>query len=228
MRATSVIIILLVVSPAFLLGDPPAKKSKATDPTAFEVQRGKSVQGFSYTSSGQLLYNSKPFSPPIGGSGDIPKFHISLSPNRAFAAAVGKDIDGQDTLHLLKLNVNTAIPLQHGGYKSVGGVIGTWWSPSGKYLIALCAYEGQRFVRANIKTGEVIDGPWLKPEGKVALWAVKGEPRWDGNTDVLRLIVNETCDPYDGDCGPDAVNAGKVLATHQVALDAETLAVRVK
>lgn len=225
---SAVLVVLAVVS---ALAENTSKKHSVNVPlpgSEFDVRRGTTAHGFSYEESGGLLFNSKPFKPRVSGTRDMPNFHIALSPAGTFAAAVGKDIDGQDTLYLLKLNVGTAVPFQRGQYRSVGGVIGKWWSPSGKYFLALCAYEGQRFVRADIKTGEVVDGPWLKATGKPVLWVVKGIPQWDGNTDVLKLTVDESCDPYDGDCGPNAINVGKVLATRDVVLDADTLALSVR
>jgi len=220
---------LVAIAIASLADTPRKDKQRAAAPqNAFDINRGVAEHGFSYEQSGSLLFNGKRFKPSVSGTKDMPRFHIALSPGGRFAAAAGKDIDGQDTLYLLKLNVLTAVPFQRGQYRSVGGVIGTWWSPSGKYLVALCAYEGQRFVRADIKTGELVDGPWLKATDKHVLWAVKGAPQWDGNTDVLKVTVDESCDPYDGDCGPNAVNSGKVIATHTVILDADTLALSVR
>jgi hypothetical protein len=195
--------------------------------TVFDVPIGSTVQAFTFSKSGELLYKAKPFVPPVLERKDTKSFHIQLVPSRNLAAATGKDIDGQNTLYLLKLNVAASIPFQRGWVKWVAPW-NTYWSPSGKYLIALCAYEGERFLRAAIKSGEVVDGPFLTSPDKKRSWSVHGEPQWVGNTDVLALSVDERCDALNDGCGSDDPKViDKVLGRHKVLLDAETLSLKV-
>jgi hypothetical protein len=209
------------------LGRPAKSDGSSVEKIEFDVLRGKTLNEFTYSVSGDLLYKHKPFVPAVTGTKDMARFNISIGPNHSLAAAIGKDVDGQDTLYLLKLNVHAAISFQQGSAKWVAP-IRTFWSPSGKYLVALCAYEGQRFVRAEIKTGAIAEGEFLSPGDRKRTWWVQNDPRWNGGTDVLYFTVNEGCNPFEDACGQDAVNSGKVLRTHSIALDAETLAVRLR
>ncbi len=223
------IMVAISLSPSTILAAV-AEKETASDmssPEHLEVRRGDTQHGFTYDSSGQLFYNSKPFKPAIIAPEYITAFDISLLPRRALAAAIGDDLDGQNILYLLKLGTGVAVPFQNGKVKWVAARK-VFWSPSGRYLLALCAYEEQRFLRADIKTGEIVVGPFLAPKDVTRQWTIHGEPRWDGSTDVLYFEVEEFCNPFQDACGPDAENSGKVLARHEVRLDAETLAFRVR
>jgi hypothetical protein len=100
-----------------------------------------------------------------------------------------------------------------------------FWSPSGRYMLALCSYEGQRFIGVDVQTKTVVEGDFLGPEGK--LWAITDEPRWAKGTDTLMFTVNETCSPYDEpDCDPELVLAKYTVSLNPATLKATTQKVK--
>jgi hypothetical protein len=175
-------------------------------------------------------YKGADFSPPVAAAtASTQHFEISHLPRRRMAGAIGWDEDGQHTLYLLRLADHSAVSFQRGNVPYVAAVR-TFWSPSGRYLLALCSYEGQPFVQANLDSGAIQEGSLLGPPGKPRrVWQIEGEPRWVGNTNVLGFTVDESCDPYqpdDDDAGCKGASAGRVPAVRQVDLDASTLLTR--
>jgi hypothetical protein len=115
----------------------------------------------------------------------------------------------------LELGTLVSTPLQKPGTWSAAQRV--FWSPSGQYMLALCAYEGQRFVGASLKTKKVVEGDFLGREGK--RWVITDEPQWNESSDTLTFTVDETCNPYNEDnCDPE-----RVLATYKASLDPATL-----
>jgi hypothetical protein len=95
-----------------------------------------------------------------------------------------------------------------------------FWSPSQKYVVVLCAYEGERFISIDLTTKRLLDGNLMGHDGK--MWHVSDEPRWIPDTDVLVFGVNEHCNPYqDRACTDQRMNV--VLGRLEVRLDASTL-----
>lgn len=185
------------------------------------VPLGKTAGDFTFAKSGVLSYKGKAFNPAVKVRADsIQSFRISLSGNKHWAGAIAEDVDGQNSIYLLELDTLAATPLQQAGMWS--GAQQVFWSPSGRYMLALCAYEGQRFIGVDLKTKKVIEGDSLGREGK--LWAITDEPRWGKGSDSLTFTVDETCNPYDeADCDPE-----RVLATYSASLDPATLKITTK
>lgn len=186
----------------------------------FEVPLGKTVNGFNYSRIGQLTFNGKHFAPNIKATiANVPKFKISMLDEKNIAAAIALDIDGQNFLFLLDLSSMTATPFQTTDSWNAAQEI--YWSPSTKYMVALCAYEGESFVSINTVSKRIVKMGNLKPGNNYETrWIVDNEPKWDGNKDILVFNVAEYCNPYEAECGE---NADKVLSKFKVNLDASTL-----
>jgi len=180
------------------------------------VPIGKTLNNFAFSQSGFLSYKGKPFSPTVKVKpGSVQSFRISLRKSAGLAGAIAEDADGQNSAYLLDLGTQTATPLQKTGMSS--GAQQLFWSPSGRYMIVLCAYEGQRFIGVDLQTKKVVEGDFLGPKGK--LWAITGAPWWANGADTLMFTVNETCSPYDdAPCDPE-----RILAKYTVLLDPATL-----
>ncbi len=193
------------------------KDAQADPPVAIEfaLPLGNTVSEFTYSKSGTILYKGKKFNPAVTSRpDDVPTFRISLLKERGLAGAIAEDVDGQNRLFLLDLKTSVSTPLQPPGMSSAAQRV--FWSPSGRYMLALCTYEGQRFVGVELKSKKVSEGDFLAANGR--LWAIKGDPHWDA-ADSLLFTVEETCNPYDE---PDC-DVERVLATYLVRLDAATL-----
>jgi len=184
--------------------------------TEVTVPIGKTSDGFSFSTAGALSYKGKPFNPAVQVKAEsVQSFRISLRGDKGFAGAIAEDGDGQNSAYLLNLGSQTATPLQKAGTWSAAQQL--FWSPSGRYMLALCSSEGQRFIGVNLQTEKVIDGDFLGPKGK--LWTLTDTPRWPKGSDKLVFTVNETCNPFDAsNCDPE-----KVLARYTVSLDPATL-----
>jgi hypothetical protein len=180
------------------------------------VLLGKTLDNFAFSQSGLLSYKGKPFNPAVRVKPDsVQSFRISLHQSKGLAGAIAEDADGQNSAYLLDLGTQTATPLQKAGTWS--GAQQVFWSPSGRYMLVLCAYEGQRFLGVNLQTKKVVEGDFLGPKGK--LWAITDAPWWTKGADTLMFTVNETCSPYDDTpCDPE-----RVLAKYTVSLDPATL-----
>lgn len=180
------------------------------------VPIGRTEGGFTFTSDGSLLYHQKQFQPAFTVRTDsVRSFRISLRDDGKFAGAIAEDSDGQNSAFVLDLTGLSAIPLQPAGKWS--GVQRVFWSPSGKHLVALCSYEGQRLMGVNLESRKVSDGEFLGGSGHLGV--IEDEPSWYREEDVLLFILAETCDPYDA---PEC-DASKVLARYLVMVDPETL-----
>lgn len=92
-----------------------------------------------------------------------------------------------------------------------------FWSPSGRYMLTLCAYEGYRFISIDLQTKDIVEGGFLGREGK--LWGITDEPHWITGTDVLSFTVAETCNPYNE---PNC-DAQRVVAKYSISLNPATL-----
>jgi hypothetical protein len=180
------------------------------------VPIGKTVDNFTFSKNGLLSYKEKYFNPAIKVRPDsVQSFKISLLKDKGLAGAIAEDGDGQNSAYLLDLGAQTATPLQKSGTWS--GAQKIFWSPSGRYMLALCSYEGQRFIGVDLQTKKVVEGDFLGSKGK--LWAITDEPHWIKDTDTLTFTVNETCNPFDE---PNC-NSERVLAKYAVSLNPATV-----
>jgi hypothetical protein len=181
------------------------------------VPVGKTAGDFTYLKDGTLVFKNGPFSPPVKMSPDsVQSFKISIRKDAAFAGAIAEDSDGMNDAFLLDLTSYTSTPMQEVTQHSAAQQI--FWSPSGRYMLALCAYEGQRFISVDLYARKVVEGDFLGSEGNIG--TIAGDPTWVKGSDVLTFAIKETCNVYDNpDCDRE-----KVLGTYTVALDAKTLA----
>jgi hypothetical protein len=179
------------------------------------VPLGKTAGNFTYSKGGALSYEGKSFKPAVQVKPEnIQSFRISMSRDEQMAGALAEDVDGQNSLYLLDLGTLVSTPLQKPGKWSAAQRV--FWSPSGQYMLALCAYEGQRFIGVTLKTKKVAEGDFLGRDGK--RWVITDEPQWDRDSDTLTFTVDETCNPYnEDDCDPE-----RVLATYKASLDPAT------
>lgn len=186
----------------------------------FEVPLGKTVNEFSYSKIGQLMFNGKAFTPNIKATpAYVSKFKISLLDSKEIAGAIAVDIDGQNFAFLLNLTDMTATPLQTSNSWNAAQEI--YWSPSTKFMLAFCAYEGENFISINTDSKDIVRMNNLKPGTNYQTWwMVDDEPKWQENRDVLEFTVAEYCNPFEVECGE---SADKALAKFKVNLDAETL-----
>lgn len=184
------------------------------------VPLGKTAGNFTFSKGGTLSYKGKSFNPAVQVKAEnIQSFRISLSRDGQMAGAIAEDVDGQNSIYLLDLGTLASTPLQKPGTWSAAQRV--FWSPSGKYMLALCEYEGQRFIGAALKTKKVVEGEFL---GGNKRWVITDEPQWDKNSDTLAFTVDETCDPYnEDDCDPE-----RALATYKASLDPATLRIATK
>jgi len=198
-----------------------AKGQEALASPEITVPLGKTAGNFTFSKGGALSYKGKSFNPAVQVKAEnIQSFRISMSRDGKMAGAIAEDVDGQNSLYLLDLGTLTSTPLQKPGTWSAAQRV--FWSPSGRHMLALCAYEGQRFIGANLNTKKIVEGDFLGREGK--RWVITDEPQWDKGSDSLRFTVNETCDPYnEDDCDPE-----RVLATYKASLDPATLKITTK
>lgn len=196
--------------------------SQGSKATEFKVSRGKTVSGFSFSRNGALTYNKKRFSPSVTVRIDVTEFAISMLTQKKWAGAIAVDGDGQNQSFFLDTAKMTATPMQERGEWNAAQKI--YWSPSQRYMVALCAYEGNSFVRIDTKTKSVRHTFLSKPdESEATMWRIDNEPRWSGNKDILVFNVAEYCNPYDGYCGENSRNVNKVLARYKVNLNITTL-----
>jgi hypothetical protein len=192
--------------------------SQGNKATEFTVSRGKTVSGFSFSRSGVLTYNKKRFSPSVIVGKEITEFKISKLTQKKWAGAIAVHENGLNQSFFLDTAKMTATPLlaNSEGWNAAKKI---YWSPSLKYMVVYCAYEGHSFVRIDTKTKSMRDTFIDKPGGSEAtMWRIDTEPRWSGNKDILVFNVDEICNFYDYDCGED-----KVLARYKVNLNITTL-----
>jgi hypothetical protein len=180
------------------------------------VPLGQSVSGFTFSKTGSLTYRGKPFSPAVAvRANSVSAFKIDFRKDNRFAGAISEDGDGQNSAFLLDLSSLVSTPLQQAGKWSAAQKL--FWSPSGRYMLALCSYEGQRFISVDLQTKKVVEGDFLGR--KETLWGIVDEPRWTERPEALAFTVNETCNAYDGaNCDPE-----RVIARYSVSLDPATL-----
>lgn len=185
------------------------------------VPLGKTAGNFTFSKGGALSYKGKLFTPSVQVKAEnIQSFKISMSRDGQMAGAIAEDVDGQNSAYLLDLGTLFSTPLQKPGTWSAAQRV--FWSPSGQYMLTLCAYEGQRFVGATIRTKKVVEGDFLGRGGK--RWSIADEPQWDKSSGTLIFTLDETCDPYNEDgCDPE-----RVLATYKASLDPATLEIATK
>ncbi len=186
----------------------------------FELPLLNSINGFKYSKSGELTFHGKSFSPKVKATTEyVPLFKISMLPEKNIAGAIAMDQDGQNFLFLLDLNSMSATPLQP--YESWNAAQEIFWSPSTKYMLALCAYEGQSFISIDLDTKAIKKMGSLKPgKNHETMWVVDNTPKWDGENDILVFNIAEYCNPYVADCNNEI---NKKIATFKVNLDASNL-----
>jgi hypothetical protein len=188
-------------------------KQTASDILEFEVSIGKTANGFIYSNNGELLFKGKPFRPAIKANINyVKKFKLSILKSKNIAAAIAMDVDGKNSLFVLDLNKGLSLPLQKYGCPAAD----IFWSPSQKYMLALCAYEGERFISLDIQNNKIINGEFLGSSHKI--WRIQDHPKWIQQKDILEFTVNEICNYYDNPGCDD-----KVLATYKVLLKASSL-----
>jgi len=212
-------VVLLLLAPWFLLAGQACRQAKAKTHTSgstvveISVPLGKTVGNFTFSKSGLLSYQGKSFSPAVKVRPDsVRSFRISLPKDKGLAGAIAEDEDGKNSLYLLELAARTAIPLPEAEAQKI------FWSPSGRYMLAYCSYEGEAFLGVDLETQKVVQGQPLGPEGK--MWNVIDEPRWAKGADTLVFTVDETCDIYSAD---SECNSDRTLAKYVVSLDPATM-----
>ncbi len=190
---------------------------EAPDVTEFEVPLGKTVNSLTYAQSGNLMYQEKTFRPSVTANiNDVQKFKISILKSKNLAAVIAEDLDNKHKLFLIDLSKGTSIQIPPEG---ISAAVKIYWSPSQRYMVALCSYEGEWFISIDLNTKKIINGDFLGVPNKI--WRIKDKPRWIGTSDMLGFTVDEICNYYDNpDCGD------KVLATYEIRLDAATLKIQ--
>jgi hypothetical protein len=193
----------------------------AKDIIEFEVPLGKTVNGFTYSQNGELLFQGKSFHSTIkANTSDVPKFKISILRSENIAAAIAMDCDGKNLLFSIDLSRVTSQPMQ--ASDTASAALKIFWSPSKKYMLALCSYEGERFISLDLNNKRSINGDFIGPFSD-RIWRIKDNPQWMGQTDVLGFTVDEICNYYDNpNCD------GKVLAAYKVRLEASSLEIKVE
>lgn len=182
--------------------------SQAAQIVEFDVPIGRTVNGFTYTPSGTLLYQGNPFRPAIiTNTTDVREFKISLLTSRKLATGISVDGDGQNKLFFMDLLRGSSLLVRR-----ADGIHATarrvFWSPSRRYVVAFCAYEGESFSRIDVETRNFLIGEIIGPSDK--MWRVKRDSiKWIGETDFLGFTITEHCNPYDG---PNCRDRNKVLA----------------
>ncbi len=190
----------------------------------FSVPLGEVVNGFKFSGNGELTYDENQFSPALYvNTNNIMEFKISMVPEKHWAGAIAVDGDGQNALFFLDLTDMIATPMQSGKWNAAQEI---FWSPSLNYMVALCAYEGERFVSFNTQTKKIIEVSLEKPNNNnQTIWHIDSELNWLEDNDVLVFEVAEYCNPYEGNCGEDNKNMNIVLARYNVDLNAATLSI---
>jgi hypothetical protein len=180
------------------------------------VPLGATESEFTFSKTGTLTYKGKPFNPAVEVKPDsVHTFRIYSSKTKGFAGAIAEDVDGQNSAFLLDLESLLSTPLQKAGKWS--GAQKVFWSPSGRYMLTLCTYEGQRFIGIDLKTKNVVEGEFLGRAGK--LWGISDEPHWTTGADILTFTVDETCNPYN----EPKCDANRIIAKYSVSLNPATL-----
>ncbi|MHA2642999.1 MAG: hypothetical protein V2G41_10170 [bacterium JZ-2024 1] len=180
----------------------------------FEVPRGRTVNGFTFTREGILTYSGRRFSPNVAGFGGEERVAISFLRSRGLAGAILMDPDGQNRSFLLDVNTMSSTPSSD-GWDAAQKI---FWSPSRRYMVVFCSYEGERFIRVDLNTKQVLWGDFLGSGDKT--WEIRNNPRWLGDSDVLVFNVEEYCDPYGFS---DTCVDEPTPVIYEVHLDAATL-----
>lgn len=181
----------------------------------FQILAGETKDDLTYNQKGYLLYKNKPFVNSIKLEiQEIPKVDISLNEAKGVASAVGLDIDGKNELYFLDLVTLKSIKI------GVCPSSKVFWTPSSKYMVALCSSDFQWFVRIDLATKKT-NNVELIPEGKKML-IIQSEPQWVSDNDTLSFIVAKTCNPYeDRTCTGNKIN--KIISRYNVLLDIEKM-----
>ena len=201
----------------------PERRQPENKVDEFTVNRGETSNGFRLALNGALTYEGKTFTPRITVNKSIANFTISFL-NKKWAGGIANDQYGQHLSYFLDTTKMTATPMQKPG--SWNAAVKILWSPSQRYMVALCAYEGDSFVRIDTKTKNVRDVgiSYTEPASNYeTMLRIIDEPRWSRNSDVLLFNVAKYCNPYEGSCGEGNRNVNRVLARFGVTLDVATL-----
>jgi hypothetical protein len=200
--------------PTAVTSSPAPAPGEMDDVVEFEVPLGRTVKGFTYAPR-RLSYRGRAFRLSAALAPEVtPKFRISLNETRHLAAAIAVDTDGQSPAFVLDLSDYSVIEPRGWAAQQA------YWSPSGRYVLFHCAYEGERFVGVDLKTRKVTEGAFLSTQKKV--WSLYADPRWLPGRDVLVVQVKEQCNPYENArCTGDLMN--RVLAVRELHVDATTL-----
>jgi hypothetical protein len=181
----------------------------------FEVHQGNTLNGFTYSSNGTLTYSQKSFSPGVSVNTEhVSAFKVSFLKQRNMAAAIAIDSYGHNKLFLLDLNDYSSTPMQEEGSWSAAQEV--FWSPSQRYMVAFCSYEGERFEGFDLNTKRIISSGFMGPDDRI--WRISKTPHWLENKDVLVFNVNEHCNYYDDPCDPE-----NILAAYEIRLNAASL-----
>lgn len=181
----------------------------------FDVPLGKAINGFTYTNKGELMYQGRQFTPRVLASPEsVPKFHMSMVKNKKIAGAIAWDMDGQSYVQQLDLASMTATP--HKGWDASYKM---YWSPSYRYLVTLCYYEGSSIMSINTRTKKSDSISDFTPDLQGIMWRIEGEPKWDGQNDILIFDIDVDVSLYG-----DYVEPPKgALGRYRVFLDAVTM-----
>ncbi len=222
------------------LAPPPV--SPSTSGNRFVVKLGQTINDFSFLESGELQYKGRPFNPPISLKSQFEyitkefkkdyktyyewKFSISIHPQGNYAGVITVDQDGKDGLTLVNLNTLSAKECNMESGMPAWGVQNIFWSPSGKYMIGQCKYEGEWFVRADLGAERFKAIERLGNGDK--MWGIKSEPTWANSNDVLVFNIDEFYDPYAAMETGRTKDLDKILAKYEVQLNAGDLKIIAK
>jgi hypothetical protein len=197
------------------------KKPQRNQVLKFDVPLGRTVRGFTYSREGRLSYRSESFRPSVAvNSNDVTKFSVFFFHSKNLAGVIAMDVDGQNKSFLLDLNDFSSLPMQENDSWNAAAEI--LLSPSQRYMLVLCGYEGNRLISVDLNTRRLLDRPVRSPRWPDKLWFIKDDPRWVGNTDVLSFRVKETCNVYDNPgCDENRKNRASVM--YAVRLDVATM-----
>jgi hypothetical protein len=216
MRASTCTTWIWIGVVALLAGAPSVAGQTSSAAPEIVVTIGKTSGAFALSNDGSLLYRTQQFRPAIKVNTDsVRSFSIVPRKDGKFAGALAQDSDGQNFAFLLNLIDFSSTPLQAAGKWSAAQSF--FWSPSGKYLLALCSYEGHRFVGIDVETRTLTEGPFLGGANRLGL--VEDTPTWYEQEDVLLFLLAEKCSPYE----EENCDTSKTLARYLVVLSPSSL-----
>jgi hypothetical protein len=180
----------------------------------FEVGLGKALNGFSYSTNGDVRYDGRDFRPRVHFTpADTPAILVSQPQNVRFVTILGLDRDGQRSLFVVHVDQFYSIFAKQPARD-------VYWSPDRKHVVTLNVYEAQWFASIDLASGAVVDGPTLGT--KDTLWYVEGDLRWTRSGSAFLAKVVETENEYEG----GDINKGP-LNTFPIKVDVASLSMQI-